>query len=871
MKKVSLSWMVFVLFVSFAAHSQDGIPDNCESVDNPIFPTNVFARYEPASGRLALVDWNSGNDIFQIASDLDDTLIRGWSSNCHYLAVAIGNEQNRDTVVFDTQTGIEVGRVRDAQIRPHTITWGPDDFLIVETRSVAVLWDIRQNIQYRLDVGFNTTSHRNFSRIRWDSENKQVLFNLAVGGRVAYDLTTGQETVIAQSRPGVLTLGGESFVCSRVRQQPLGATVPDLDIFFANDGNVLYIGSRYSNEYRYSTSRESIHTLEAGTSYVDVIPLGWSANCRYVAAALNPDDGIENVYSTVIWDVIENRRVGELPDANGIPHSLMWDTAENHVLMQTRNGALLWNLQTNERILVNGDVRQQSDYCSSYSDLCTVSPPLSFHTVYWDAGRQQLLAVPIQSPDTIVAYDVNTATEVERFQTDGGTDNNPVEFITSDDSRIMVSLANRTLTVINREQNNTSQSFSVPVSTLEGRAAISLDNRYLAMLVNSQLYVWDMITGITDPTFIHNVANFHPNGGVGFVNEEVLVNGSRKYPSRVNVVTGQVTSSQQSISYTPVSGTSGFSSNWYHRLDDSSCNNVAIYNQNTNQIIVAAVEVAADMIDSTTTFELPLSTDCRTAYATVDTLNINLDYEQIPERFSREIIMWDATTGEEIGSFGIGATGERGTYGRIWWNPDGNRALIGALDGFYLFHPETRTIIEIEQPRLSGRHVSFSPSSVYWDHARGLVLMSYLRQVTAFDMITGSDQLTLSPVNRFRNPYFEFSEDGQWIYIYGRLRLGVWNLDSLIHYELSINSGGQRGVTISPDGRYLAVARSVLRVFDLQGDTSTPIFTPDLGARDIESLRFIDSTTIEVIANGIERRDIIIVDTLAKTMEVVNE
>lgn len=878
MRKLFLSCLILVAFAGLTLQAQDGIPDNCESDDAPIYPANVFARYEPAPRRLVLVDWNTGGDVFQIASDLDETLIRGWSLNCHYLAVAIGNDESRDTVVFDTQTGAVIGRVLDAQTVPHTITWGPGDFLVVETRSHAILWDVRRNIQYTLDVGFNTTTHRNFSRIRWDADNQQVLFNLAVGGRVAYDLTTGQETVITRSRPGELILGGESFVCSRERHYPLGSTVPNLGIFYAADGDVLYIGSRYSNGYRSST-HESLQTLEAGTAYVNIVPKGWSANCRYVAVALNPDDNIADVYDTVIWDVIEQRRVGVFPDANLISHPITWDTAENFVLIETRDGAYLWNLQTDERILVNSEVMQIPSSCYEYGDdrqYCTHYPPRSFHSIYWDAGRQQMLAVPVHSPDSVVAYDVNTGAEVNRLIFETTPDSRPVQFITSDDSRILVTLLDGEISIVDRETNAILYRLNTGIYNLESYAAISLDNRYLAVFAGNRLLVWDIQAQAIEPTYIHENTRFRATGGVGFVNGEVIVNGSRTFPMRINVVTGEVSGdgwqTANEINYQPVVGTSGFSE-W--RFATSACPDIIRHDEVNNTIQVLDITgnlngeiTGVSLRERYQWFDIGLSPDCRTLYTHIVTSAPDLLYEEIPEFYATEVAFWNIETGEEIAAFGTRQTGEWGTYRAIYWSPTGERAFVGALDGFYILDTETAEVIDVEQTRLTGGRISYYPSSIYWNYERGIVFISYLGQVSAFNMTTGDLRLQFTPTEYYGNPYFEFSDDGNWIFIYARFRLGVWNLNTLENHELAINSGGHRGVAISPDGRYLAVARSVLRVFDLQGDTSSPIFMPDLGARDIETVRFSDATTVELVVNSVERRETLIIDILAQTVEV---
>lgn len=101
----------------------DGIPDNCENPRAEFYRENVIARYEPQNQTLVLVDWTSGETLQILEDNLEDTLIRGWSWNCRYLATATASSNQYDTVVYDTHINQRVGSIPDAQVVPHTITW----------------------------------------------------------------------------------------------------------------------------------------------------------------------------------------------------------------------------------------------------------------------------------------------------------------------------------------------------------------------------------------------------------------------------------------------------------------------------------------------------------------------------------------------------------------------------------------------------------------------------------------------------------------------------------------------------------------------------------------------------------------------------
>ena len=73
---------------------------------------------------------------------------------------------------------------------------------------------------------------------------------------------------------------------------------------------------------------------------------GWSPGCRYFAGSLGIPG--EDASDTVVWDIVENRRVGAFEDARsdrasdliGVPSMTRWS-------IETREGAYLWALPTN--------------------------------------------------------------------------------------------------------------------------------------------------------------------------------------------------------------------------------------------------------------------------------------------------------------------------------------------------------------------------------------------------------------------------------------------------------------------------------------------------------------------------------------------
>ncbi len=258
----------FGLSAMAPAQAQDGIPDNCESPRGEFYRQTIFPRYEPQNQRLVLVDWATGADVLVLGNNLADTRILGWSVDCRYLATAIGSVESMDTVVWDTINGGQIGRVLDAHQRPHTITWGPGNYLVVETRIGAILWNVGANTQVTLTDSFDPQSGRNFSRLRWNTTHNQLTVNLAVGGRVVYDLNTGQETValpaendLVQAVPeNSVVIGGHPYECDVTYNNSIdtaNAHIP-LQLRYDYISDVLYLGAVH--DYRVN---EAVVMLES--------------------------------------------------------------------------------------------------------------------------------------------------------------------------------------------------------------------------------------------------------------------------------------------------------------------------------------------------------------------------------------------------------------------------------------------------------------------------------------------------------------------------------------------------------------------------------------------------------------------------------
>lgn len=282
------------------AQSPDAIPDNCEVALAPDQQVNLFVRYEAHNRRLVLVDWTTGDVARVLGENLDDTIIRQWSVTCRYVAVAVRTGGIYTTLVYDVMHGGVMGSIPDGVNAPHWLHWGPDDYLLAERRTGAVLWHVPSGQQIPLDTGYNSVTGRAMTRVRWDAVNLQVIVNLAVGGRAVYDLTTGARVeVAAEEIDGVdaaglaasIYIGGGRYVCGTNRGNYYART-NSLYNLTSNElatPVVPYWDNRYNlltyrllNNYTIQNS-EIIATLQADAAPVGqwLNFVGWTADCTH--------------------------------------------------------------------------------------------------------------------------------------------------------------------------------------------------------------------------------------------------------------------------------------------------------------------------------------------------------------------------------------------------------------------------------------------------------------------------------------------------------------------------------------------------------------------------------------------------------------
>lgn len=748
----------------------DDIPANCETVPER---ASIFARYEAHNRRLMLVDWNTGADVMVVATDLPDAYVQAWSVDCRYLAVAVATGGDTyETVVYDTQTPARVGSVPDARNQPHALTWGPYNYLMVETRSGALLWNVPANTQTVVTTAFDGYIGRNFSRVRWDAEHRQVIVNLMTGGREVYDLDSGQKVPEAENtiqtrraRPskGQILLGGKYYDCADFGQwQGISPQSITLEYESGTLRADLLDGTSHGTE--------TLEILERGIESPWLQVRGWSASCRYLVYSVRGES--RNSSDTVILDVVEKRRVDVIADTSRESHYIELSTKDDAILIQTQQNTYLWYLPNNTRADLSADVASKKIYHTEWVEGGLLIPP---------PGDVYLWSRDI-APDTPwTRYDILTGARSE----------------------------------------------------VRHDEVVSIVRYYYYPYI-----IWRTSMPVIDQMPIT------PNpmeGETGFTTDSRSVYDDGRYE------------------FTPPSNLECNGQRLQYHYD---ARQVQILDANTNDLL----RVLAHDVNRTDI--LAWSPDCQQVWGWVKLVsNENVGYDNAPlddsiyGRDSYRQVVWDAASGTVLVDLLQPAAS---AYYRLDYSPSRQHALIRTSNGFFIqdfaagrSYPFTFREVYGDYPPIDFPYYYHLP---YWDYTRGLLLVASEHYISAFDISTGVERYRFTkPWSRLASWYpfvTKFSvRNNKTVFFHSEYDFSVWDLDTGQGFRLDTGRdaayGGGR-LTISPDGRYVVMARMTARVWDLwnlpdENRLPTAIYNLYHNAK---SIRFLDNVTLEILTMG---------------------
>ncbi len=243
--------------------NNDGIPNNCEYLNGQYFERGHFARFDNNNRRLTLVDWNTGDTVFVLATDIDaaNTTVLEWSPSCQYLVT----HQDGAGVFYDVVNGRQIAsfpRMRGYSRRDPSVVFDQGSrFAYVEADGQTFL----------LNLGNGQASRMTdyvFDLLYWDFDRNQII-GLADSEVAIFDLATGAKVTSF----GDLNLG----------RRPGMVFSPDRSwLAFHSDNRLVNVINRDSgarvdiNVDYYIYDRESILAISPGNRWLAIG--GWRVN-----------------------------------------------------------------------------------------------------------------------------------------------------------------------------------------------------------------------------------------------------------------------------------------------------------------------------------------------------------------------------------------------------------------------------------------------------------------------------------------------------------------------------------------------------------------------------------------------------------------
>jgi WD40 repeat protein len=128
--------------------------------------------------------------------------VRGWTPNCEVVLI---NLRGSVVAAWNVETGQRLGQIRNAQMRPATLSFSPDNrFVFAQPNRGSLLWDLGTGRQYELttagvaSVRTYTPSRQPVRGVTWDlAHGEMFIVRRDIPNAVtAYNLETGEISAI---------------------------------------------------------------------------------------------------------------------------------------------------------------------------------------------------------------------------------------------------------------------------------------------------------------------------------------------------------------------------------------------------------------------------------------------------------------------------------------------------------------------------------------------------------------------------------------------------------------------------------------------------------------------------------------------------
>jgi WD40 repeat protein len=301
--------------------NNDGIPNNCEYTTGAHYQPNHFARFDNNHRRLTLVDWNTGDTIFVLDTDIDAarTQVLEWSPSCQYLVT----HQDGNGVIYDVVNARRLASFTKMRAynryNPSAVFDKTNTYLTVEAGGVTYL--------HKLLTGETFTLADHYFQLQYFDYARGQLIAIADEEVAAYDLNNGAKVVVL----GDLNLGRNAHMV------------------YSPDGTTLAFTS--DNRWAHVINRDTLVRVDVNIGYYifdNETTMAVSPDNRYLAVGANRVN---------VWDLQNLQPIAgdRMPTAFNFPgpeafiqdiHFVDGSTIET----VTGSGKSYWNMTTGEQI-----------------------------------------------------------------------------------------------------------------------------------------------------------------------------------------------------------------------------------------------------------------------------------------------------------------------------------------------------------------------------------------------------------------------------------------------------------------------------------------------------------------------------------------
>jgi WD40 repeat protein len=229
----------------------------------------------------------------------------------------------------------------------------------------------------------------------------------------------------------------------------------------------------------------------------------------------------------------------------------------------------------------------------------------------------------------------------------------------------------------------------------------------------------------------------------------------------------------------------------------------------------------------------------------------------------RSLAIWDTVAGGRVATFPLVGPGTI----RAYWKSSGGQVVVGTPSGAFLWTLSSNSTVQLVDH-------AYDRYQVRWDQRHNELFLMPLDHgpqppgLTIYNTETGqviasySNPASLADISRG----FQLFGHNHMVAVFTTIsgtpdRAGVtlWDLNTSNNIQINAGTDGVTSpshVALSLDGRYLAIVRRTIRVWDLQnlsGDVSnhTPVYTYTGPGFLATSAHFTDNTTLELVSSGL--------------------